>query len=53
MDTNFFETKTAVEIMDRMNLKLDLMLELIEAKDKNETTRIKEICEKLDSLKVS
>lgn len=50
---DILESKTTTEIMDRMILKLDLMLELINAKDRKDSERVKEICDKLDSLKVS
>jgi len=43
--------KEVNEYMDRINSKLDLLLELVHAKNSGDSERVDEVCMKLDSLK--
>lgn len=45
---NFREVNRA---LDRMNDKLDLILELVQAQKAEDWARVKQVCEKLDKLK--
>ena len=41
----------AIESIDRINNKLDLILELVSAQKANDSKRVDEVCKKLDALK--
>lgn len=41
----------AIESLDRINNKLDLILELINAQKANDSARVNEVCKQLDALK--
>lgn len=43
--------KEANESFDRINAKLDLILELVNAQKAEDWKRVDEVCKKLDSLK--
>jgi hypothetical protein len=43
--------KEAIESMDRINDKLDLILELVNAKNDEDWKRVDEVCKKLDAMK--
>ena len=41
----------AIESIDRINNKLDLILELVNAQKANDSKRVDEVCKQLDALK--
>jgi c-di-GMP-related signal transduction protein len=43
--------KEVNESMDRINNKLDLILELVNAKKAEDWNRVDEVCKKLDAMK--
>ena len=46
------DTETVGSIMKRVELKLDLIFELVEAKKIKDWKQVKEVCRKMDSMKL-